>query len=481
MGGDGGRRRRRGRCARARRAVAGGADAAVPRHPPGLVDRLGARRGRGGVRPCRRRAGGAHRRTGSARWRRAARSPPTRPRSTAARSSCRRRRRRATARPSSSPTAASRRSCAVPGLGLGPLVASPLPAGSGGRASHVVVTDRSMSNGRLAVGWDLDGKLTSVIDVARGRELLPAGGAGAVLLLAVDRPVRYDAWDLESWTVAGGVPVGAPESIDVEAAGPLVGIVAVRRSFGPSTAVVRYVLRAGVAAPRRRHRARLAPRRAPAVDALPARRARRHRDVRRAVRGGAAADARLDVVGRRQVRGVRPPLRRRRRAGLRRRRAQRRSLRPRRCSTAPCGSAWRGRPSTPIPTPTRAATTSRWHCSRTGRGSPTSSPRPSGSTCRCGSSNVLRRRRRRGGCGLPAPVVSVTGRGVEVDAVKVADDGSGDIVVRLHEATGTGWQRRSPSPDASPPPPAATCSRSRSVTSRCPTASSPSRCARSSW
>ena len=31
---------------------------------------------------------------------------------------------------------------------------------------------------------------------------------------------------------------------------------------------------------------------------------------------------------------------------------------------------------------------------------------------------------------------SVTGRGVEVDAVKVADDGSGDIVVRLHEAVG---------------------------------------------
>jgi alpha-mannosidase len=37
---------------------------------------------------------------------------------------------------------------------------------------------------------------------------------------------------------------------------------------------------------------------------------------------------------------------------------------------------------------------------------------------------------------LPMPVVRVSGRGVEVDAVKVADDGSGDIVVRMHEATG---------------------------------------------
>jgi alpha-mannosidase len=42
----------------------------------------------------------------------------------------------------------------------------------------------------------------------------------------------------------------------------------------------------------------------------------------------------------------------------------------------------------------------------------------------------------RAAAALPMPVVRVSGRGVEVDAVKVADDGSGDIVVRMHEATG---------------------------------------------
>jgi alpha-mannosidase len=42
----------------------------------------------------------------------------------------------------------------------------------------------------------------------------------------------------------------------------------------------------------------------------------------------------------------------------------------------------------------------------------------------------------------PSPVVVVSGPdggaapGVEVDAVKVADDGSGDLIVRLHEACG---------------------------------------------
>ena len=80
----------------------------------------------------------------------------------------------------------------VPGLGVAPAVA--LAADD-----RVVVTDRSVHNGRIAVAWDLDGNLRSVIDVARARELLPAGALGAVLELAPDRPVRYDAWDLESW------------------------------------------------------------------------------------------------------------------------------------------------------------------------------------------------------------------------------------------------------------------------------------------
>jgi alpha-mannosidase len=37
---------------------------------------------------------------------------------------------------------------------------------------------------------------------------------------------------------------------------------------------------------------------------------------------------------------------------------------------------------------------------------------------------------------LPMPLVDVTGDGVEVSAVKRADDGSGDLIVRLYEACG---------------------------------------------
>ena len=104
------------------------------------------------------------------------------------------------------------------------------------------------------------------------------------------------------------------------------------------------------------------------------------------------ADARVDVVGRGQVRGLRPPLRRRRRAGVRRRRAERRPLRPRLFDGARAGSAWsRGRP---LPRPRRRPGPPRrdaQRCSRTGRASPTWSPRPSASTSRCGWSPAARR------------------------------------------------------------------------------------------
>jgi len=112
-------------------------------------------------------------------------------------------------------------------------------------SDRVVVTDRSMTNGSLAVSWDLEGHLVSIIDVTHARGLLPSGRRGAVLEVASDQPVRYDAWDVESWTTRQAVAVREAESIAVVAPGPLVGMVRVVRRFGPSSATVTYVLRAG--------------------------------------------------------------------------------------------------------------------------------------------------------------------------------------------------------------------------------------------
>jgi alpha-mannosidase len=110
---------------------------------------------------------------------------------------------------------------------------------------RVVVTGRSMTNGHLAVRWDDAGNLTSIIDLSHSRELIPDGETGATLELAVDHPVEYDAWDVESWTVDAGQPIVRADSIEVIADGPLVGRVRVERTSGPSTFVVAYTMRAG--------------------------------------------------------------------------------------------------------------------------------------------------------------------------------------------------------------------------------------------
>ena len=321
----------------------------------------------------------------------------------------------------------------APGLGLAPLTAAVLGAAEGGRAPQVVVTDRSMSNGLLAVSWGLDGTLTSVIDVARGRELIPAGAVAAELLLAPDHPVQYDAWDLESWTIDASAAVGPPESIDVEAGGPLVGIVAVKRSFGPSAAVVRYVLGAG--SPRLdieidldwHHDEHFLSMRFPVdVHADTATCGIQFGAVRRPTHGSTTWDAaKFEVCAHRYVDVAEPDF------GIA-------VLNNGRYGHGLFGGAVRV-------SLARAAKYPDPDADR-GHHAVTLALLPHGP----GLADVVAEAERldlplrvvegeghgSSGGALPEPVVTVTGRGVEVDAVKVADDGSGDIVVRLHEATG---------------------------------------------
>ena len=126
----------------------------------------------------------------------------------------------------------------VPANGLAPVEAVAAD-------DRVVVTESSMTNHHVAIRWDITGALTSVIDLAHARELLPTGERAAVLELAPDRPVRYDAWDLESWTPGLARQLLEPVSVEVIERGPLVGRVRVRHEFGESSATLTYTLRAG--------------------------------------------------------------------------------------------------------------------------------------------------------------------------------------------------------------------------------------------
>lgn len=131
----------------------------------------------------------------------------------------------------------------VPGSSFGPLVT----AAADRISDRVVTTESSMANSRLAVQWDLDGTITSIIDVVRGRELLPPDGT-VHLELAPDHPVEYDAWDLESWTRGLGAPLSGEAAVEWVERSPLRAAVRVTRPLGrASTISTTTSLRAGSA------------------------------------------------------------------------------------------------------------------------------------------------------------------------------------------------------------------------------------------
>ena len=126
---------------------------------------------------------------------------------------------------------------AVPAFGIAAAEAEPT-------ADRVVVTERSFTNSFLSVSWDLEGSVTSIIDIPAARALIPVG-QGMRVELAPDHPVEYDAWDVEAWTRGLSSPVGGVESVEVVEHGPLVAVVEVHRRFGSSSMVQRTTLRAG--------------------------------------------------------------------------------------------------------------------------------------------------------------------------------------------------------------------------------------------
>ena len=129
----------------------------------------------------------------------------------------------------------------VPGFGLAAAAAA-----NENIDDRVSVTEHSFTNQSIAVSWDLNGRITSIIDVRASRELLPTGKY-VTLELAPDHPIEYDAWDVESWTRSLGEPLGGVTACEVIDAGSLSATLRVNRSFGASTMVQELTVRAGSA------------------------------------------------------------------------------------------------------------------------------------------------------------------------------------------------------------------------------------------
>ncbi len=130
----------------------------------------------------------------------------------------------------------------VAALGAGP---QPAPTGPPVSAAPRPGGGFVLDNGILHGELDGQGLLVSLVDLRTGRETIVAGRAGNLLQLHVDLPNRWDAWDVDPFyrnTVEDVVDV---ESLELCDEGGASASVTVRRSFGRSHATQTVVLRRG--------------------------------------------------------------------------------------------------------------------------------------------------------------------------------------------------------------------------------------------
>jgi alpha-mannosidase len=103
--------------------------------------------------------------------------------------------------------------------------------------SVVRATERSLDNGLVRVELDGDGLISSIRDLTAGREVLAPGARGNLLRLHADLPNEWDAWDIDRHYRHQYVDLTEATSITLTEQTPLAGAIRVERAFGASTIV----------------------------------------------------------------------------------------------------------------------------------------------------------------------------------------------------------------------------------------------------
>ncbi|MGW0753575.1 alpha-mannosidase [Streptomyces sp. NPDC002587] len=129
-----------------------------------------------------------------------------------------------------------------------------IPAGGAGRPAEaeqpVTVEERHggghvLANGRLLVEIDGRGLVVSAYDLEARRESLAPGAAANLLQIHPDFPNMWDAWDVDAFYRNKVTDLVQLDALEVAESGPASVTVRATRSFGRSKAVQSLTLRAG--------------------------------------------------------------------------------------------------------------------------------------------------------------------------------------------------------------------------------------------
>jgi alpha-mannosidase len=101
----------------------------------------------------------------------------------------------------------------------------------------VSVSDRHLENALVRVAFDGSGHITSIRDKASGRDLLGPGRLANRLVAYEDKPMDYDAWDIDAYFEEQFWPLDAVASLTVVETGPHRAALRVERTYGTSRIV----------------------------------------------------------------------------------------------------------------------------------------------------------------------------------------------------------------------------------------------------
>ncbi|HAP90566.1 MAG TPA: alpha-mannosidase [Arthrobacter bacterium] len=121
--------------------------------------------------------------------------------------------------------------------------AEPSPAGQPVQATEAD-GGYVLDNGIIRAVLDADGLIASLTDYATGREAIAPGARGNLLELHRDTPNQWDAWDIDEFYRRNVTPLTAAQAIRLEQAGTS-AVVVVDRVAGSSPVTQRITLEAG--------------------------------------------------------------------------------------------------------------------------------------------------------------------------------------------------------------------------------------------
>lgn len=103
-------------------------------------------------------------------------------------------------------------------------------------------TEAGLENAFYRLTLDAHGRITSLVDKRNAREVIAPGEYGNQLVAFEDKPLDYDAWDIDIFYTEKPTPLDAAESVTVIERGPLRASVEIVRRYLSSTITQRISL-----------------------------------------------------------------------------------------------------------------------------------------------------------------------------------------------------------------------------------------------